>query len=92
MNSLAIRLQQFSCIQMNSFSILNKVITPEESSEEETCPLQHGTGACLPVSGGIRFKSHLTDEEIEFSGFLSQKSTRTISHTKRLFFLLPAAL
>lgn len=38
--------------------------------------------ACLLVSGGIRFKSHLADEEIEFSGLLSQKSTQSISHTK----------
>jgi len=75
---------------MNSFSILNKVIFPEESSEE-TCPLQHRREACLPASGGIRFKSHLADAEIEFSGFLSPKSTQSISHT-RLSFLLPAVL
>lgn len=69
---------------MNSFSILNKVITPEKSSEE-TRPLQHRSGACLPVNGGIRFKSHLADEEIEFSGLLSQKSTLSISQKDYFF-------
>lgn len=45
-----------------------------------------------PLRAAIRFKSHLAGEKNEFSGLFSQKSTQTISHTERLFFLLPAAL
>lgn len=72
---------------MNIFRVLNKETTLEESSEV-TCPQEPGSGAPLPVSGDIRFKSHMADEKTEFSRFISQKSTQPISQTKEIIFSL----